>query len=499
MRLVQHCRRFFTCGLAAILIGQEMAISPVQAQESPYCQQSPTAIAAKDKLRYAAVNGNREAFKRYKSLIAQHGKQLRQCRQRNWPKTSALWIRLYPCDARSGALDTVLDRIVNRGYNQVNVEVFAGGKALLPANQTPAPWASVLAGSRVANVDLLSEVIRKGRERGLKVYAWLFTLNVGKYYLRRADRQQALSRNGLGQNSLTADSYSALSMSLGYGNPDEAFADPYSVQARQDYAQLVRAIVQRRPDGILFDYVRYPRGSQAASVASKVQDLWIYGESSRRALLGRAMNYKGMELIQRYLNRGYLTPDDLREVNQLYPTEKEPLWQGRNPANAAKLPTEQRAAVMQTELWQLSLSHAFQGVLEFLNTAVQPVQQARIPAGVVFFPDGNQAVGQGFDSRLQFWEFFPRSLEWHPMSYGVCGKPGCIVSQVRRVLNLTPRGTQVMPVLAGIWQQSVSNRPPLEVQMREIYRIAPNLQSISHFAYSWQEPGSDRDRKACRP
>jgi hypothetical protein len=27
--------------------------------------------------------------------------------------------------------------------------------------------------------------------------------------------------------------------------------------------------------------------------------------------------------------------------------------------------------------------------------------------------------------------------------------------------------------------------------------LAPNITSVSHFAYSWQEPGSDRDRKAC--
>ncbi len=85
------------------------------------------------------------------------------------------------------------------------------------------------------------------------------------------------------------------------------------------------------------------------------------------------------------------------------------------------------------------------------------------------------------------------------MSYGVCGDTSCIVSQVQRVLNLAPPGTQISPALAGIWQQSAGNRPPLEMQMQALAKAAPQIKNISHFAFSWQEPGSDRDRKFCRP
>lgn len=485
-------------GLATLLgslVGQGLSVLPVQAQLS-YCQQSASAIAQKDTLRQAATNGSREAQKRYRSLIAQHGERLRKCRSQAWPQNEAIWIRLYPCDARPGAIDGVLDRIVNRGYNQVYIEVFGNGKVLLPANNNPTPWTPVLAGSRLENTDLLALSIRKGHERGLKVSAWLFTLNFGASYFRNPDRADALARNGLGQTSLTAQE----SLVDPSAKADIAFIDPYSAQARQDYAQLVRAIAQRNPDGMLFDYVRYPRGTGPASLATRVQDLWIYGESSRQALLKRAINYKGLDLIQRYLTQGFITAGDLGSLNLLYPGEREPLWQGRNPAvSTSSYPLARRTAVLQSSLWQLSVAHAFQGVLDFLNSAVQPVQQLGIPVGVVFFPDGNMTVGQGYDSRLQFWENFPKSIEWHPMSYGVCGNPSCIVSQLQRVVRSAPRGVQVKPVLAGIWQQPVSNRPPLEVQMKAIYRAAPQLKSVSHFAYSWQEPGSDRDRKYCQP
>lgn len=484
-------------GSAALLLGP--LLSPLQAAPLAFCQQTPAAIAQKETLRLAALRGDREAQQRYRKVLSQHASYLRKCRSQSWPENQALWIRLYPCDAKSGALDAVLDRIVNRGYNQVYVETFYNGKVLLPFSKNSTSWPSVLQERGLEKVDLLEQAIRKGRERGLKTYAWLFSMNFGSSYVARPDKQETIARNGLGQTSLTARTVAGLSTELGQFNPDEAFIDPYSVQARQDYAQLVKTVAQYRPDGILFDYIRYPRGYGAASVAAKVQDLWIYGEASQQVLLRRALNYKGLGLILRFLNRGYITTEDVNQVNVLYPKEREPLWQGLNPRqNTASLPPSKRAATLQAGLWQLTLAHAFQGVLDFLLAAVAPVQQQGIAAGAVFFPDGNLNVGQGYDSRLQPWERFPKSLEWHPMSYAVCGQSNCIMAQVQRVLGAAPPGTQVKPVLAGIWQAPISNRPPLEVQMQALYRMAPKIKSVSHFAYSWQEPGSDRERKFCQ-
>jgi hypothetical protein len=249
----------------------------------------------------------------------------------------------------------------------------------------------------------------------------------------------------------------------------------------------------------LFDYIRYPKGLGSASIASKVKDLWIYGDAAQQALYRRALNNKGLELIRRFVSQGYITAGDVTAVNKLYPTEGEPMWQGRTPIPThSLLPPAQRQSLLQQELWLLSVAHAFQGVADFLSTAMLPAQRQGISTGVVFFPDGNQAIGQGYDSRLQLWERFPSSMEWHPMSYGVCGNTSCITALVERVLQKAPPGTQVAPVIAGIWGRPITNRPPLEAQMQAIRQVGPRINSVSHFAFSWQEPAIDQARKSCR-
>jgi hypothetical protein len=116
---------------------------------------------------------------------------------------------------------------------------------------------------------------------------------------------------------------------------------------------------------------------------------------------------------------------------------------------------------------------------------------------VVFFPEGNQALGQGYDSRLQPWDRFSSNLQWHPMSYANCGNVDCIVAQVRQVLKMAQPGTKVIPALAGKWGESISNRPSLEVQMQALRQLSPQIKGVSHFAYSWQYPQDDNERKSC--
>ena len=483
----QQWQRLYRGTIAALLTSSSLVTQcwltqTAQAQTLAYCWLSNEAIAQKQNFLVGTLKGNSDSENRYKALIKQHAESLRQCRERTWPNVQAIWLRLYPCDARAGAIDEILDRLVSRGYNQVNVEVFNDGQVLLPVSDNPTPWPSLIRTPKAERLDLLSQIIQKGQERGLRVYAWMFTMNFGYIYAQRPERQGSLARNGRGETSLTF-----------VKDGSQAFIDPYSQQAKTDYMQLVQAVLKRRPDGMLFDYIRYPRGEGSDSVVTKVEDLWIYSDAAKQALYDRAANNKGRELIARYLSKGSISARDVADVNQLYPTEQTPLWQGRTPS-----PTD-TVASLQWQLYQLSVAHAAQGVLDFLSLATNIAQRNGIRAGAVFFADGNQAVGRGgYDSRLQPWDRFPSSIEWHPMSYGVCGSTGCIDDLVKRTVARAASGTQVIPALAGTWGKSVSNRPSLEIQMQSLRQSVPQINSISHFAYSWQDPQYDRDRKFCR-
>ena len=488
----QRCYRGLVAGIltSSSLLSQCWLPKPGIAQPiESYCQFTKEAIAEKQNLLKGSLKDNADAQKRYKVLLKEHAEDLKKCRSQNWPRNQSVWLRLYPCDSRPGALDDILDRIVNQGYNQVNLEVFGDSQVLLPFSDNPTPWPSVVRAPGREKVDLLAQVIKKGHERGLRVYAWLFTMNFGYTYALRPDRESALARNGKGETTLYLDPEGT-----------QAFIDPYSQQAKVDYYRLVQAVLQRKPDGILFDYIRYPRGTGTKSVATKVQDLWIYGNSARLAMYARAMNNKGRVLIQRFLSYGAISIGDIEAVDRLYPQEGPPLWQGRTPLPSEMQATAQaRLPLLQWQLWQLSVAHAAQGILDFVNLAVKSANDKGVKAGTVFFAEANQGIGQvGYDSRLQPWDRFSSSIEWHPMVYGVCGKTICIENQVKRVLSKAPPGTQVTPALAGLWGRPWNNRPSLEAQMQAIHKSSPKINSISHFAFSWQNPDLDRDRKSCR-
>ncbi len=543
----QKQRRFLTT-TSAVLISSFISQftwlfvenQPVVAQTSAYCQLSKEQVNQKEDLRRAALSGKPESQQAYFAVLNKHARESAECRQKTWPQTQAVWLRLYPCDVRAGELDRVFDKVVNKGYNQVYIEVFYDGQVLLPAADNPTAWPSVVRNRGYEKYDLLENAIAKGKQRGLKVYAWLFTMNFGYTYAQRQDRQQALAKNGQNQTSLTVVQDAGINDDSGEVPGNQAFIDPYNPQARQDYSLLVNQVLKRRPQGMLFDYIRYLRGVGPASVATKVKDLWIYGPASQQALLQRANNQQGRDLIQRYLTKGFINVADVQAVVKQYPTEKEPLWQGRipkpiatqkptptpppkkinfiastvdpNPTNSQPTistptpkPTPKPTPILpdigtlQKDLWKLSVAHAVQGVLEFFSMAIQPAQKMGIPVGGVFFPNGNQTINQGgFDSRLQPWDKFPASVEFHAMSYGNCGDVSCIVPQVQRTVSIAPPGAKIIPAIAGDWGKPLKNRPSLEIQMQAIRSATPQINAVSHFSFGWQEPEDERARQTCR-
>jgi hypothetical protein len=484
---------FFRFSLLTCLFNSNFFLSTsvkaAPSQNSAYCQLSQNEVTQKEQLRKAALQGNNEAKTQYQAIVKSHSELLQKCRSRNWIKEQGLWLRLYPCDAKSDNLDRVFDRIVDRGYNVVYLEVFFDGQVLIPQAENKTPWLSVVRAKGYEKADLMAEAIKKGKERGIKVYAWLFGMNYGYTYAQLPNRQSALARNGKGQNSLDF-----------VLDGSQTFIDPYSPQAQSDYYNLLQIVLKRTFDGVLFDYIRYPKGSGTDSVVYKVKDLWIYSDSSKEALFNRAQNKKGRYLIEKYVTNGNISLKDIADIDQLHPDEPTPLWQGRNPSTGeAKDSAQTKLQRWEGELWYLAVGHAAQGVLDFLSFITNQAQQRGLSAGAVFFPEGNGVVGnRGFDSRLQAWDRFPASLEWHSMSYAICNDGSCIADQVKKVLGSAPSGTKVVPVLAGVWGEEYEKHPPLEVQMEAIRSRLPQLNAVSHFAFSWIERDIDRERRTCK-
>ena len=458
-----------------------------EAAVGPYCQFAPEEVAAKEKLLRASVE-NKATVPEYNAIVQKHTEMLQLCRSQTWPEEQAIWLRLYPCDASPGSIDYVLDRIVNLGYNKIHLEVFYDSQVLLPAADNSTPWSSVVNSPGQENIDLLQQTIDKAHQRGIKVYAWLFTMNFGYTYAQRSDRADALARNSTGQDSLTYVHDRA-----------QAFIDPYSSQAQTDYYQLVTEVLKRKPDGVLFDYIRYPRGIGGQSYVHNVRDLWIYSKSSLNALYNRASNQKGRALIKKYIDRGDITVSDLQAIDDRFPQEQHAKWQGRRNFPTEDEPIASRRNSLKQDLWFFSVAHAAQGIIDFLSFAAKPVQNQNLPAGAVFFPDANRLVGTtAFDSRLQAWDKFPTDLEWHPMAYAVCeAETYCITDQVESVIETAPPTTTVIPALAGAWGKVYRDHPPLETQIEALRKATPAVNSMSHFSYAWQEPDRDRQRKSC--
>lgn len=540
-------RRWGMIGVGVLMVlGLNTWISwppPVQAEEPPllisqapgsqldrFCRQSPEAIANKEQLRREAEQSD-QAWARYTQVVAQHRQDLDRCRQTQWPRIQATWLRLYPCDIQAGVLDHVFDQIVNLGYNRVFIEAFYDGNTILPSPDGQ-PWPSL-----DPEADLLDLALRSARQRGLSAYAWLFSLNFGYTYSQLPDRQSALALNGSGQTSLLDPTTATLQDFVEDVGPDQVFVDPYSPLARQDFRSLLQQVLRRQPDGVLFDYIRYPRQAGAASVAGTVKDLWVYGESARNAFLNLGLNAPGKALLQTYLDQGFITVADLTALDARYgprpplwrqPLQPEPLVEteiqaelrrsspvpsspsptgettpGAPEATPSPTPTPTPAAAvrhaqLQPQLWQLAVEFAHQGILDYLHSMSDLVTAQEIPAGAVFFPDGNRRVGEiGYDSRLQPWDRFDPELEWHVMAYARCEDLGCVGDQVEQVIQESTAGTLVCPALAGLWGESLRKRPMLEVQMQELQQRFPQLPCVSHFAFSWVAAELNEARRTC--
>ncbi|MCX5934706.1 MAG: hypothetical protein NTU99_07975, partial [Pseudanabaena sp. LacPavin_0818_WC45_MAG_42_6] len=326
----------FTCCLSTVFSGNAIAgaLPDKILWGKPTCDMSTAEILRKHELRKSALvisPRDQKAQDQYQAIIQKHKSELQACRDRNTPQTQATWLRLYPNDVKAGVLEDVFDKMANRGYNQVFVEVFYDGRVLLPVSDNPTPWRSVMeesvkAGEVPADYDLWKQAIEIGRARGIKVYGWSFTMNFGYGYSEIKGRSGALALNGRCENSIANTNFDRNLVSNGRAfyedayEVDHLFVDRYNAIAKADLTSVVKALMNsttdgRNPDGMVFDYVRYPTNS-TGELIDNVKQLWIHGKASRTALLNSIDNKTVRELMEIYLQNGDLTADDVVQTEK---------------------------------------------------------------------------------------------------------------------------------------------------------------------------------------
>jgi hypothetical protein len=385
----------------------------------------------------ATINSANSA--NYQALLVKHKDNLTSCRQKDSIKTQVLWLRLNAPNApeaqgakSDNAMDGILDRVVNQGYNTVIIEVLGNGQILLPVADNPTPWRSLTAElvkseEILANYDLWAEVIRKGQERGLRVYGAASSL-------RRSDT---------------------------------VFVDPYSSQVKSDFAVAIAALVKRQPDGILFDDLNYPP-------ENNLKNPNIYGTASRQALIDSMPDRTTKDLMATYLDVGKVTSEAISTVQQL------------NNINSSSKNLALTATIAEQILGQLAKNHAQRGILAFLKGAIAAVNTNNSPTsnlaiGAIFAP--NDPKSEIYNP--QAWEQFPPSIERYPKIYTVCGTGNigavnsytkCVTNAVLKVVNANPQ-SKVCPVLA----MGVSGIPSLEIQTQAITATVPKISCIAHY------------------
>ncbi|PLS68678.1 MAG: hypothetical protein CV045_06570 [Cyanobacteria bacterium M5B4] len=84
------------------------------------------------------------------------------------------------------------------------------------------------------------------------------------------------------------------------------------------------------------------------------------------------------------------------------------------------------------------------------------------------------------------------------MLYSTCGHGGCIIDELATVIATTPPRVKLCPAIAGFWGVAKGARIPLESQLSALRNAYPSLNCVSHFAYSWLDLKSDRERRSCK-
>lgn len=408
--------------------------------------------------RYRAQPGGPSA-----EAIAQYDRLLKQVAEANRPDADAriqrrgLWIRPYRGDLTGMDVLEVLDNAQRMGITEIYVETFQNGTLHYRSPSGLFPPAT-------PGVELLNVYSREARKRGMKVYAWLHTLNFGKAYGEAHPEQ--LVRDGFGR---TSDASEKPSWRVSPSHPE--------VRRRLNLMAWELAS-SGLVDGIQLDYIRYPVRLVDGDIDSTPdpRNFWGYSEHQLATFFAENPPYD-TEAMRTYLSTG-LAPDG-RDAEYL-------------------------------DVWKRWLAREIEEAIG----GIKQRTKGRVRLGMAFFPNYYFHVN---DTRLQEskrWFHLFEDLSPMCYSYYLDTYPGRYGDyNINRELELVEEGLAQLPprerpALVPTLVEDAPGTPASASLHHRIFReqIAylrgrmldgayPSLEGLAFFTYGWIFPAHEARRK----
>lgn len=379
-----------------------------------------------------------------------------------------MWIRPYRSDLSYAHLLEVLDHAVDWGLTDLYLEDFWGGKLAEPSPSQLFP-------ARYPGYSVLRAYAREAHRRGIRVHAWLHTLDFGPGYA--AEHPERLVYDGWGMTSGSTEK--------GSNTVDPGLSANRAV---------LKALIEELSglgyvDGIILDYLRYPVRLKEGEVDSTPDPRNFFGYN----------------------------PQTLADFFSSNPTLDTPAWHAylqavssSSASASAELPPLPSPDALR--IWKDWLSDRIAGLV----AEIRPSLKAGIPLSSAYFPNYYFHVN---DSRLQESNRWLNLFEEvHPMCYSfyLDTNPGPYGTYtINRELEIIEAGLAQLPTgstrprLLPAFTEDPPRTPMWSSFHHRIFREQvswlrgrmqegqfSNVHGLSFFSYGWIFGPSEAMRKA---
>lgn len=369
-----------------------------------------------------------------------------------------LWLRPYLSDMTHLEVLKVLDDAQSLGITDLFLETFWGGQVIFPGDPTFP--------DRYPGIDLLAMYVKEAHRRGIKVHAWLHTLDFGPDWASAHP------------DTMVLDGFGDVSGAIEKGSN---FVSPALPEVRAQLDRLVDELASHSVDGVMLNYLRYPARLKGDDIDETPDPRLYFGYNARQmaAMEKRHPEFASAD-FQTFLKTGQASPSAMQQVD--------------------------------LDRFKDAMSEDLTGLIDFVRSAVH----GRMSLDAAYTPDYYFHVN---DSRVQEsrkWadrfdllapECYEYYLDDYPAPFGTYTINRALGIADGSVADL-PTGTRppvVMPTFTtdvpGTAMSAPFHHQTLRAQTaflkgRVFDRAFPHIDGVAYFSYGWIFTAEEARRKA---